>query len=224
MSEKLGSLRSYLGTPSCGLSILCQTNKDFFSPRTTFYQRHSLSKDSTRPYTQKRNSMLGRIDLSSREYDDCADGFRYQNQLKDIESIFTTSRPTNSAKPTHKRNSISEDYSMIDSKVNSFRDPKEFTIPIPKAIQLREKVRNELQMGNYHHLIRSMRKALREDELKVSSGSAINTSAFERLAYNFKHAKNNIQPPKIKFQKQEDGVIQKREVAKNMNLSIAVNT
>ncbi|CAG9316909.1 unnamed protein product [Blepharisma stoltei] len=223
MSEQLGSLETYFGTPIFELSQFLQTNKNVFTPRSTFCNDYSFSKETTRPSTQKRNSMLGRIDLSSREYDSSPRGSIYQNSIKDIEPFLKAStRAYTTSRPRHRRSSNSEDYAHIKSKINSLKNPYEIRAVSPTQIQLKDKVRNELQMGNYHHLIRSMRKALREDEQKINQRAHVNISAFERLAKNFGSKKVNVLPPKVKYQKDEDGVIRNQEEARYMTINIAM--
>ncbi|CAG9310839.1 unnamed protein product [Blepharisma stoltei] len=228
MGEHLGSLNAFLAVPVYD-SQVSYGFKPLKSTRNTPSDLKINSKLSTRASSRRRNNSLrDQIDLSSRDYEDFPNGYSYRTYPKDIQSIINSNSCQKfPKKPKYKRpHSEIPDYSYIESRVQSFRNTEEYEVPLPMDIPLRDRVKNELLMRNYHHIIRAMRKTQKEDEENKIKESIVNNSVFDRLSHNYRHPTNIISPPRIRFKKDSDeitGVLYKKRVALCKNLAISVD-
>lgn len=227
MGEKLGSLYSLLADPVYKPKQIYGMDSLRYSINISTENRLN-SKASTRASSHKRNiSLRDRIDLSAREYENSVVGYVNKSNPKEKKSIISlaTKKPNKRKLKFSRPHSEIPDYSSIESRVHSFRENENYATPIPGDVPLRERVKNELLMKNYHHVIRAMRKVQRENEEFEIKESRINNDVFDRLSFNLRNPNKIMSPPRIRFYRESEdnpGVIFKQNVANHMSLAINV--
>lgn len=134
--SNIGSLSNFLTLPQ----EFCKTTEFFTPNRKNIKKNLTIKKDQLGP-----SSKFSRNLSALTQYDQSTDGYIYVSVHKDLSTFMhlqsaaptvrSAEKPQKPLKPSPK---------TVKSRISSRRDPRELQVPIPKAVKMQEKIRNEL--------------------------------------------------------------------------------